>query len=750
MASGVIRLVVRASGAVQGVGFRPFAYRLACQEGVSGFVMNSAQGAEMEIEADPTHAWRFLERLRKELPPPGLVRKLDVFVVLPAGHQGFEIRESAGGGPRSATILPDLATCPDCLAETLDPSARRHRYPFTNCTHCGPRYSILTSLPYDRPNTTMAGFELCPACRAEYESPLDRRFHAQPIACPVCGPQIALWDPQGRVLAERDVALQQAASALRLGQVLAVKGLGGFHLMVRADDEDAVATLRRRKRREAKPLAVMVADLAQARQCARIGPEEVKALTSSAAPIVLCETRGALAPSIAPDLDSVGLMLPTTPLHHLLLREVGLPLVATSGNLSDEPLCTCENEALERFAGIADMLLVHNRPIARPIDDSVVRVIAGEARVIRRGRGFAPMPLPLDGAEPGVLAVGAHQKNAPAITMHGQALLGQHVGDLDTPAARDRLARECEDLAQITKTPHQKVIHDLHPDYGSTVYAESLSTPRQAVQHHVAHALALLAEHRVTAPCLVEVWDGTGLGTDGTIWGGETFWIESGLARRVATFEAFPLPGGEGAIRVVRRSALGLAWQVRHVYGLEEPLRLAEALFEREELRRLTSMLESGTALTWTTSAGRTFDAYAALALQLREARYEAEAAIRLEARASAQVEPEVVADWPETLAKPNARGFHRMLARRVAKHAAEAGAVRVGLTGGCFQNRLLTEMAIEELATIGATVLLHREVPPGDGGIAFGQLAAAVRGVHLDPSSPRNDAYVLSDTRTS
>ncbi|HTQ11259.1 MAG TPA: carbamoyltransferase HypF, partial [Fimbriimonadaceae bacterium] len=508
-------------GLVQGVGFRPFVFGLATELGLKGYVTNSAQGAEIEIEGSPKDLDRFLARLPEELPSPGFVAGLETQIKEIRHFREFSIKPSQEGGSKTATMLPDIATCPKCLAEMSDSNDRRYRYPFINCTHCGPRYSILLRLPYDRPNTTMREFAMCEACRAEYEDPRDRRFHAQPIACPVCGPQIELWDPPGRVVAARGDALLQAAEMLRNGAILALKGIGGFHLMVDARNEVAVSRLRERKRRFAKPLAVMVPSLEAARQIAHLAPAEERLLRSPEAPIVLARSKGdRVAPAIAPENPNLGLMLPYSPLHHLLMEELGFPLVATSGNLSEEPICTDETEAVLRFHGIADALLVHDRPIARPVDDSVARVMLDRPTVLRRARGYAPLPIALEGATPGLIAVGAHLKNSVALSLEGAVVVGQHVGDLDNAASRDRMISEVEDLCDLHELSATAVCHDLHPDYASTRYAESLGLPLIPIQHHVAHAAACLAENGLDE-ALAIVWDGTGYGTDGTIWGGE-------------------------------------------------------------------------------------------------------------------------------------------------------------------------------------------------------------------------------------
>ncbi len=520
------RLTVR--GAVQGVGFRPFVYLLAREMGLAGWVSNTPTGAEVQIEGSRELLDLFEVRLSSELPPPGEIATIVRENLQPTGEKRFEIHASEAAGERDAWVLPDLATCPACLAEMRDPNDRRFGYPFVNCTYCGPRYSIIRNLPYDRVNTSMAGFQMCEECRAEYENPADRRFHAQPIACPRCGPQLSFQDSRGRELASRGEALELAAQALLRGEILALQGLGGFHLMVDARDEEAVCRLRERKHRDAKPLAIMATSVEQAEELACFGEVGRRALLSRQAPIVIARKREfragdwvfdkhRVAPSVAPDSPGFGVMLPYTPLHHLLLERCGIPLVATSGNLSDEPICVDPQEALARLGDVADAFLVHDRPIVRPVDDSVVRAMAGRAVMVRMARGYAPVAAPLPGCLPGIVAVGPHMKNSMAISRLGEVVLSQHIGDLDTISARERLAQTERDLARLYDSETTEAIADVHPDYGSSHFAESLGVPITRVQHHLAHALSCLADNEWAPPALAVVWDGTGLGEDGTI-----------------------------------------------------------------------------------------------------------------------------------------------------------------------------------------------------------------------------------------
>jgi len=716
----VIRQQVEVRGLVQGVGFRPFVYRLALEERIAGWVRNTPGGVHMELEANPEQVEHLLERLAAELPPLARLDSVRAQAIAPRGERTFAIRESALDGPTRALILPDCATCAECLADILSPGNRRYRYPFTNCTNCGPRYSIIRALPYDRSRTTMAGFAMCPACQAEYSDPRDRRFHAQPNACPKCGPQLSLLDGRGTQLAGGDTALTQAARAVREGGLLALKGLGGFQLLVRADDEAAVARLRRLKRRPTKPLAWMVSDLAQARMLAEVDELEARALTSPAAPIVLLRRRGGGGPYL-------GLMLPYTPLHHLLVREVGCPVVATSGNRAGEPLCIESEEALEKLWGGPDLFLVHNRPIARRLDDSVAFCSGGELRLVRRARGYAPLPLQLPEAGRPVHAVGGHQKATCAVSDGSWVYVGQHVGDLDEPATLAEHARVLADLQALTglSEPFQGA-RDAHPDYASSRLA---GPDAQPVWHHHAHLASCLAEHGRTGPALGVIWDGTGLGPDGTIWGGEFLRGDLRGFERVAHLRPFPLPGGERASREPLRSLAGLCFE------LGRPLPEAPRVWE--------NMLRSGTLCPLTSSMGRLFDAVAWLLGLVSRVSFEGEAAMLLE-YAVDPAEPGAypfpveagVVDWAPALtgifadqAAGEASGriaarFHNGLVEAAVAVARVAAEPVVALSGGCMQNRLLLERLSARLREAGFEVLAQGRVPSNDGGLSLGQAA--------------------------
>ncbi|MCL4506094.1 MAG: carbamoyltransferase HypF [Chloroflexi bacterium] len=672
-----LRVVIR--GAVQGVGFRPFVYRLAAEMGLPGWVINSSQGVFIEVEGDKARLDTFLLRIEREKPPRSFIQSLESSFLDPLGFDTFEIRHSEESGAKSVLVLPDLAICPDCLREIFDPSNRRYLYPFTNCTNCGPRYSIIEGLPYDRPNTSMRLFEMCDECRAEYASPLDRRFHAQPNACPKCGPHLELWDRAGGILASQHDALLQAAEAIRRGQVVAVKGIGGFHLMVDARNDDAVQLLRRRKHREEKPLALMTPSLEQVKALCEVSELEERLLLSPESPIILLRRIGRseegrshrIAPTIAPAPNpSLGIMLPYTPLHHILMAELGFPVVATSGNLSDEPICIDEHEALERLSRIADVFLVHNRPIVRHVDDSIVRVVLGREMVLRRARGYAPLPIPTHNTPgvsetPGVssiLAVGSHLKNSVAITVGENVFISQHIGDLETPQAYDAFRRVIADLGRLYEFQPGALACDLHPDYVSTHYARELTArsnpplPVIAVQHHFAHIVSCMAENELIGSpgrALGVSWDGAGYGLDGTIWGGEFLLVNTDSARdftRAAHLRTFRLPGGDRAIKEPRRTAFGLLYEL-----------FGDALIERTDLAPVAAlspiergvirqMIQRGLNAPLTSSAGRLFDACAALIGLRQRVNYEGQAAMELEFAAETtdtdEAYPIEIGDW--------------------------------------------------------------------------------------------------------
>jgi hydrogenase maturation protein HypF len=766
------RKLVSVRGVVQGVGFRPFVYRLAHDHGLSGWVLNHSGGVEIEVEGQGASLEAFVHALTAQAPPLARIVTVEVEDAAPAGYEGFEIRHSIAQEGRYQLISPDIATCDDCLHEILDPDDRRYRYPFTNCTNCGPRFTIIRDIPYDRPLTTMQPFAMCPACQREYDDPLDRRFHAQPNACPVCGPHIWLEAAlrPGLRLAERDEALRGAARLLLEGQVLAIKGLGGFHLACDATDPAAVGRLRARKGRPAKPMAVMMANLEEIQRHCIVSEAEEVLLTSQQCPIVLLRRLGdsTVVEEVAPDNRYLGVMLPYTPLHHVLLHDVGRPVVMTSGNLSEEPIAQDNDEARRRLGHLADAFLLHNRDIYARYDDSVALVahLPGRAvpQFLRRSRGYAPFPVRLPFQARRILAVGPELKNTFCLARDDFAFLSQHIGDMENLETLEHFEASIELFKHLFRVEPELVAYDSHPDYFATKYAlaqisdRESRVPRIPIQHHEAHIAACLVDNGHSAeagPVIGVAWDGTGLGRDGHIWGGEFLVGDYRGFQRAAHLEYLPMPGGDAATRHPWRLALGylqaLTGQVPALPGIDG-----------QQKRIVRQQVERGLNTPLTSAAGRLFDAVAALAGVRHSVTYEAQAAIELEmlatgwgARQRAREEP---AAYPfdlepaggrtiirlrrllEAVEEDQARGvdaaeigwrFHRTMAELLVtvcqQVAAETGLRTVALSGGCFQNRLLLALAVPRLGEAGFEVLLHQQVPCNDGGVSLGQVALAL-----------------------
>ncbi len=751
----MVRLAVSVRGVVQGVGFRPFVYAAATSRGLAGWVRNRPDGVAIEVEGGETAVAGFVTALRADAPPGARVERLEIAAVSPSGDAApFRILASDGAARARATLPADLATCAACYAEVMEPGSRRHRYAFATCAHCGPRYTVVESLPYDRPRTVMRQFPLCPACRREYEDPGDRRFHAEPVACPACGPRLRLLGGDGATVATGDDALARAAVAVAGGSILAVKGLGGYQLVVDATDALAVGRLRARKRREAKPFAVLFSDVAAVRAVCAVTEEEAAVLAGPAAPILLLARRAepstALAAAVAPGVPRLGAMLPASPLHHLLVAAAGRPLVCTSGNRADEPLCTDDADAVVRLGEVADVVLAHDRPIVRPVDDSVARVGPAGLQVMRRARGFAPLPLAVAGMPAGIVALGAQLKSVVAITLDDAVVPSQHLGDLHAVEGVRLLERTVGDLLRLFEVTPRTVACDLHPDYASTRVAERLAgawgVPLVRVQHHHAHVAACVAEHALAGPVLGLAWDGAGLGCDGMLWGGEALVVDGARWRRVAHLKPIALPGGEAAMREPRRVALALL----HAAAPESVARWVGRAFRPEEGRVLLRLLDTGRDMPMTTSVGRLFDGVAALAGLCDRAGFEGQAALALEAAAGmhggdaaaypislGEGEP-AVADWRPlvravwrdvergTPPAAIAAGFHAALVELAAVMTARAAVARVVCTGGCFQNVRLADAVRARLEAHGAVVWTPRLVPPNDGGISLGQAAVA------------------------
>ncbi|MGI9081831.1 MAG: carbamoyltransferase HypF [Thermoleophilaceae bacterium] len=755
------RVRARVTGTVQGVGFRPYIHRLAGELELAGYVLNDDRGVLLEVEGGAPAVASFLERLPDDVPPLATVERVDAVDMALTGERDFTIALSKRGGEPLAIISPDVATCDACLRELFDPADRRHRYPFTNCTDCGPRFTIVRGVPYDRPLTTMAGFAMCDRCRSEYEDPADRRFHAQPNACPDCGPSLQLLDAGGRRLDVRD-PLAPVTDSWGAGLVVAIKGLGGFHLACRADQEDAVATLRSRKHREDKPFALMAPDLEAARAIVELTPAEEALLLGRERPILIARRRpgAAVADSVAPGSPDLGVMLPYTPLHHLLLADAGTTLVMTSGNVSDEPIAFGDEDALRRLRGIADLHLLHDRPIQTRTDDSVVRSL-GTVRerplIFRRSRGYVPssLPLPLPSPRP-LLACGAELKSTFCVAKGDRAWVSHHIGDLKNYETLVSFEEGIAHFERLFAVKPEVVVHDLHPDYLSTAYALRREGVEEiGVQHHHAHLAACLAEHGEEGPAVGAIYDGTGYGTDGTVWGGEL--LVGGLAgfTRVGRLLPVPMPGGEAAIREPWRMACAWLLAADDV-GDSGELRPPEPLAGRVSLQKwqaVVALARNGLASPLTSSMGRLFDAVAALCGLRTHVNYEGQAAIELEAichPCENRVYPLFAVESPDGLvldaratvaavvgdldagAAPAtvAARFHNAVAQGTAQVcqvvAEEYGLGTVVLSGGVFQNRRLLERTLPALAAGGLRALVPALLPPGDGGISYGQAVVA------------------------
>ncbi|MEW5943569.1 MAG: carbamoyltransferase HypF [Pseudomonadota bacterium] len=744
----------RVSGRVQGVGFRPFIYRLASRHGLSGWVKNRSGQVEIFAQGESAALAAFGAALISEAPPLARPEILSCAPAGPGPHNGFAILTSEESEAGHVHVPPDYFACADCLAELSDPTERRHRYPFINCTQCGPRYTLIRRLPYDRPNTSMSDFPLCPACSAEYRNPADRRFHAQPLACPACGPRLAFTGPGEESISASNAALAACVQALRQGEIVAVKGIGGYHLLCDARNQTAIRRLRRVKPRPDKPLAVMFpldgsGGLDAVRRETAPTAVEAEFLAGPMRPIVLVEKRpdSAFPEDIAPGLKEIGIMLPYSPLHYLLLEDFGGPLVATSANVSGEPVLTENAEIEQRLGHVAEAFLHHDRPILRPADDPVFRVIAGRPRPLRLGRGCAPLELPLSRpVQRPTLAVGGHMKNTVALAWGERVVISPHIGDLDAPRSVAVFEQVADDLQALYGIRAEQIVCDRHAGYASSRWAKRCGLPLAEVWHHHGHASAVAGEFPQVAEWLVFAWDGVGLGEDGTLWGGEALFGAPGRWRRVASMRPFWLPGGEKAGREPWRSAAALCWETGLTWkGGPDDAALAYQAWQK----RLNCPQSS--------AVGRLFDAAAALAGLIHTASFEGQGPMLLEAAATGNAEPIPLplardqagvwrSDWAPLLpllldeslaAAARAATFHASLAQALLEQAravrAETGVNGIGLSGGVFQNRLLTEQTIATLEADGFSVYLPERLPYNDAGLSFGQIveAAATRTEH-------------------
>jgi len=765
-------------GIVQGVGFRPFVYGLAVKHNLKGWVYNTSEDVRIEVEGEAEAIKQFELELERKAPPLAHIENVTIEHHPPCGYKNFEIRQSQAQTGRYQLISPDVATCQACLGELLNPEDRRHRYPFTNCTNCGPRFTIIEDMPYDRPKTTMRRFQMCPQCQAEYDNPLDRRFHAQPNACPKCGPQVELVDNQGNLVTGSN-PVAAANQLLKEGKIVAIKGLGGFLLACDATSDTVIKTLRQRKKRPSKPLAIMVASVDEAKKHCYVSPEEENLLTSPQSPIVLVRWRedSSVSREVAPNLRFLGIMLPYTPLHHILLMDTGLPLVMTSGNLSEEPIARDNDEALRRLSDIADYFLIHNRDIYSRYDDSVAVVERGTSQLIRRARSYAPYPIRLSFEAKQVLGCGAEEKNTFCLTKDNYAFLSQHIGDMENMETLEHFDSTISLYKRLFHIEPEIIAHDLHPDYLATKYAQELGESGMKlipVQHHHAHIASCLADNGLESPVIGVAFDGTGMGADGNIWGGEFLVADYRNFRRAGHLEYLPLPGGAAAIKRPYRTAIGYILTLLGENALNTVIeseakqsqlasigQVAEVEVEvirRQIERRINSPLSS--------SMGRLFDAISALLGIRGEIDYEGQAAVELEMAAHSsvvarRVSGEAISDaqesYPYRIVEDEGMRivrlkdllsaviedlhqgvskerisvkFHNTVAQMINEMchliADETGITQVALSGGVFQNRLLLRKTVSLLESSGFQVFTHRQVPCNDGGISLGQAVIA------------------------
>jgi hydrogenase maturation protein HypF len=760
---GTVELArISARGVVQGVGFRPFVYQLATKYDLKGWVCNTSEDVKIEVQGESKDLKSFLAELQNNAPPLASIESITVTHHPPADYNSFEIRHSIAEEGKYQLVSPDIATCPACLREIFSPEDRRYHYPFTNCTNCGPRFTIIEDIPYDRPKTTMRSFVMCPDCQAEYDNPLDRRFHAQPNACPKCGPRLELLDARGNHVETSDV-IAAASQFLKDGKILAIKGLGGFLLACDATSDKAVKLLRRRKRRPFKPLAVMVADMEAARRHCYISVAEEKLLTSAQSPIVLMRWKpeSTVCPTVAPNLKYLGVMLPYTPLHHLLLKEVGLPLVMTSGNISEEPIAKDNDEAIRRLSGIADYFLVHNRDIYARYDDSVTVTERGEVQLTRRARSYAPYPIHLPFTAKQVLSCGAEEKNTFCLTKDNYAFVSQHIGDMENMETLEHFQNTLALYKKLFRIEPEIVAYDLHPEYLPTKYALELGSQFSRlklvpVQHHHAHIVSCMVDNKAETPVIGVALDGTGYGSDGRIWGGEFLVADYKGFQRIGHLEYLPLPGGAAAIKKPYRTAVGYLLRLLGENSISPNLAFLKKV-DAVEIELIKRQIQAGLNSPLCSSMGRLFDAVSALIGVRGEIDYEGQAAVELEMVAYdagdevgndsypySVIERDgtniiqlkelllaIVEDLYRGVSKATISArFHNTVARMICEMcqliAKKTGINQAALSGGVFQNRLLLRKVVPLLESAGFSVLTHKQVPCNDGGISLGQAVTA------------------------
>lgn len=755
MSPKIIRKELQITGLIQGVGFRPFVFKLAQNLKLKGRVNNVGSDVTIELEGSLENITIFLDRLAAEAPIHSKIESLAMVDRPYHGYVDFELRASTVQNKSSLFILPDIAMCADCQKDIVDPDNPRYQYAFTSCSQCGPRYSIMNALPYDRARTTLQEFPLCKRCQNEYDNPVDRRFHAQAIACPDCGPELQSVDKQGTLLNKEFSAIKQAAKKLDKGEVIALKGIGGFQLLAKASCKRSITRLRDKKNRPEKPFALMCKDLQSVLQIATPTKQEILMLQSAPAPIVLLtkkDTAGKLADNVAPNNTRIGIMLASTPLHYLLLSQVTGPLVVTSGNISSEPICIANQQALNKLGHIAAFFLVHNRTILRPIDDSVVQEIDGREMRLRAARGYAPITIQLPEFKNDLLALGGHLKNTFALATEGHAIISQHNGDLESLAAVQGFQQNIKDLSALVQCQPERLVQDKHSDYASNHYAdECQKLPYERVQHHHAHLFSCIAEHQITQPVLAVVWDGSGLGDDDTLWGGEFFTLQDKITTRIASQRDFLLPGGAIAIKEPRRTALGVLWEFmgEDLFATTDLAPLSA--FNDYEKSLLQQVLQKQLNAPRCSSIGRLFDCVASLLDLCQISTYEGQAASRLEQSINGlEISDSYPLSWDESndlirfdwqkmiagiiddlshnVAKSNIScKFHNTLVESIVYMVQQSGLRNVVLSGGSFQNTYLTEAVIHRLSSLNIKVFYQQKVPCNDGGLALGQLLAAI-----------------------